>query len=83
MQAYLATGSADMKPGIFGGVERGEGGLTLSPMQKVSPVWLILAYFVISLGELMLSPMGLSLVSKVAPVSETALTAASRELKPA
>jgi len=35
---------------------------------KVSPLWLILAYMVISLGELMLSPMGLSLVSKVAPI---------------
>lgn len=35
---------------------------------RVSPFWLILAYAVISLGELMLSPMGLSLVSKVAPV---------------
>jgi proton-dependent oligopeptide transporter, POT family len=34
----------------------------------VSPFWLILAYAVISLGELMLSPMGLSLVSKVAPL---------------
>jgi POT family proton-dependent oligopeptide transporter len=35
---------------------------------KVSPWWLISAYAVISLGELMLSPMGLSLVSKVAPL---------------
>lgn len=35
---------------------------------QVSPFWLILAYAVISLGELMLSPMGLSLVSKVAPI---------------
>lgn len=34
---------------------------------RVSPWWLIGAYCVISLGELMLSPMGLSLVSKVAP----------------
>jgi proton-dependent oligopeptide transporter, POT family len=34
---------------------------------KVSPLWLIGAYAVISLGELMLSPMGLALVSKVAP----------------
>ena len=31
-------------------------------------MWLIVAYMVLSLGELMLSPMGLSLVSKVAPV---------------
>ena len=35
---------------------------------QVSAFWLILAYAVISLGELMLSPMGLSLVSKVAPI---------------
>jgi proton-dependent oligopeptide transporter, POT family len=35
---------------------------------KVSPGWLIGAYGVITLGELMLSPMGLSLVSKVAPI---------------
>ena len=35
---------------------------------RVSPWWLISAYGVITLGELMLSPMGLSLVSKVAPI---------------
>lgn len=34
----------------------------------VSPFWLLLAYGILSLGELMLSPMGLSLVSKVAPI---------------
>ncbi len=34
---------------------------------RVSPWWLIGAYGVLTLGELMLSPMGLSLVSKVAP----------------
>jgi POT family proton-dependent oligopeptide transporter len=34
---------------------------------RVSPVWLFGAYGVLTLGELMLSPMGLSLVSKVAP----------------
>jgi POT family proton-dependent oligopeptide transporter len=35
---------------------------------RVSPLWLIGAYAVLTLGELMLSPMGLSLVSKVAPI---------------
>ena len=35
---------------------------------RVSPWWLISAYAVLTLGELMLSPMGLSLVSKVAPI---------------
>ena len=34
---------------------------------KVSPLWLIGAYAVLTLGELMLSPMGLALVSKVSP----------------
>ncbi len=35
---------------------------------RVSPFWLIFSYGVVTLGELMLSPMGLSLVSKVAPI---------------
>ncbi len=35
---------------------------------KMSPLWLLGAYGVLTLGELMLSPMGLSLVSKVAPI---------------
>lgn len=36
---------------------------------RVSPFWLVFAYAIVTLGELMLSPMGLSLVSKVAPLS--------------
>jgi POT family proton-dependent oligopeptide transporter len=35
---------------------------------KMSPLWLLGAYGVLTAGELMLSPMGLSLVSKVAPI---------------
>ena len=40
---------------------------------KVSPSWLWGAYFVICSGEICLSPMGLSLVSKLAPARLTAL----------
>lgn len=40
---------------------------------KVSQFWLIACYGVISLGELCLSPMGLSLVSKLSPPRITAL----------
>jgi dipeptide/tripeptide permease len=40
---------------------------------RVSPFWLVFAYFIVTLGELMLSPMGLSLVSKVAPISKRGL----------
>ncbi|HEX9982441.1 MAG TPA: peptide MFS transporter [Thermoanaerobaculia bacterium] len=42
--------------------------ITVAPTHRVSAMWLIVAYLVLSLGELMLSPMGLSLVSKVAPI---------------
>ena len=34
---------------------------------RVGPYWLISSYFVITLAELFLSPMGISFVSKVAP----------------
>jgi proton-dependent oligopeptide transporter, POT family len=43
-------------------------GIVTSPTAKASLWWLLLLYLIISLGELMLSPMGLSLVSKVAPI---------------
>lgn len=40
---------------------------------KVSALWLVFAYGVITVGELCLSPMGLSLVSKLSPPRITAL----------
>lgn len=40
---------------------------------KVSILWLIGSYGVITLGELLLSPMGLSIVSKLSPVRITSL----------
>lgn len=40
---------------------------------KVSPLWLVGCYGVITIGELLLSPMGLSLVSKLSPPRLTAL----------
>jgi proton-dependent oligopeptide transporter, POT family len=44
--------------------------LQASHLFRVSPFWLVFAYMIVTLGELMLSPMGLSLVSKVAPISK-------------
>ena len=40
---------------------------------KASSLWLIASYGVITIGELCLSPMGLSLVSKLSPPRITAL----------
>ena len=42
-------------------------------LEKVSVWWLIASYGVITIGELFLSPMGLSLVSKLSPVRITSL----------
>jgi dipeptide/tripeptide permease len=66
--AVTNTGAAVPK-GDFVRFEGQSGGqITVAPTHRVSAWWLIIAYLVLSLGELMLSPMGLSLVSKVAPV---------------
>ena len=46
---------------------------SLGLTEKVSPMWLVGTYFIITLGELALSPMGLSLVSKISPPRFTAL----------
>jgi POT family proton-dependent oligopeptide transporter len=46
---------------------------TANGAQKASAWWLIASYGVITIGELLLSPMGLSMVSKLAPVRLTAL----------
>lgn len=40
---------------------------------KASPIWLWLTYFVFTISEIFLSPMGLSLVSKLAPARLTSL----------
>ena len=39
----------------------------LSAVTPVSPLWLVLGYLIMTLAELCLSPIGLSLVSKLAP----------------
>jgi len=41
--------------------------------EKASVLWLITSYGVVTIGELLLSPMGLSLVSKLSPVRITSL----------
>ncbi|MBP7172744.1 MAG: peptide MFS transporter [Cloacibacterium sp.] len=53
---------------MIGAVYAGDNGAV-----KVSALWLVAAYGVITVGELCLSPMGLSLVSKLSPPRLTAL----------
>ena len=69
VDAWKVNSSGALTEGGFARLERQDGGqIYVAPTRKVSPLWLILAYGVLSLGELMLSPMGLALVSKVAPL---------------
>ena len=65
--AKFAGGDQTFLTDSAGNYLRNEEGVLIATQHKVSPIWLIAAYAVLSLGELMLSPMGLSLVSKVAP----------------
>lgn len=53
---------------MIGAVKAGSNGT-----EKVSVLWLIGSYGVITIGELLLSPMGLSIVSKLSPVRITSL----------
>ncbi|MEL1240857.1 peptide MFS transporter [Flavobacterium flavipallidum] len=43
-------------------------GISISGMSKVAMIWLILTYFLHTCGELCLSPVGLSAVTKLSPV---------------
>jgi POT family proton-dependent oligopeptide transporter len=66
--AWPVSGASNVKEGEYVRLEsHSDDAIHVAPVTRVSALWLILAYGVLSLGELMLSPMGLSLVSKVAP----------------
>lgn len=49
-------------------------GLLADGNTLVSPLWLVLSYFIIVLGELCLSPVGLSVTTKLAPAAFSAQT---------
>ena len=61
-----AAGFMILTLGSFGLASPKELGGTVSP-ELVSPYWLISTYLVLTFAELLLSPMGISFVSKVAP----------------
>ena len=61
-----AAGFLILAFGSFGLASPKELGGTVSP-DLVSPYWLISTYLVLTFAELLLSPMGISFVSKVAP----------------
>jgi POT family proton-dependent oligopeptide transporter len=69
IDAWRVSTTTTPAPGDFVGLASHDAnGIQTVPTTRASLWWLILMYGIISLGELMLSPMGLSLVSKVAPI---------------
>ncbi len=53
--------------GLITPIEQAAAGNTIPEASRVSPNWLIVTYLVLTFGELLLSPMGISFVSKVSP----------------
>jgi len=66
-EQQLMTAVNTVAPGQV--AQHREAFLQRSHLFRISPFWLVFAYAIVTLGELMLSPMGLSLVSKVAPIN--------------
>ena len=52
---------------LFTSISSASGGVPLSDAQRVTPFLLLGTYFILTVAELFISPMGISFVSKVAP----------------
>lgn len=52
---------------LNGGIESAQKGIELGSGTLVSPWWLVLSFLCLTIGELCLSPVGLSIMSKIAP----------------
>jgi len=52
---------------LFASIDPNTGGVPLAEMEKVTPFLLMGTYFILTVAELFISPLGISFVSKVAP----------------
>jgi len=65
--AYLLLSIASKGLPPYSEINPDQGGVALDAAQKVTPWLLIAVYFILTVAELFISPLGLSFVSKVAP----------------
>jgi len=63
----MAIGSYVSNLPLHSAINPEEGGVPLAENLKVTPFLLILTYFILTVAELFISPLGISFVSKVAP----------------
>ncbi|MCU4154727.1 peptide MFS transporter [Carboxylicivirga sp. A043] len=61
----MTLGSMDLP--LFSSIDPNQGGTPLDLAKKVTPMLLIGTYFILTVAELFISPLGISFVSKVAP----------------
>ncbi len=61
----MAIGSLNLP--LFSSIDPAQGGTPLTDSEKVTPFLLIGTYFILTVAELFISPLGISFVSKVAP----------------
>lgn len=64
MLGFLAAGLAPLVMAIASYIDKG----SIAP-NSMSPLWLIGTYFMVTIAEILISPLGMSYVSKVAPPS--------------
>jgi len=65
--AYVVMALGSMALPLFSAINPEIGGTPLVDSQKVTPYLLLLTYFILTVAELFISPLGISFVSKVAP----------------
>ncbi|MBN2486835.1 MAG: peptide MFS transporter [Bacteroidales bacterium] len=64
---YVVMSIGSAKLPLFTTIDPESGGVPLLDAQKVTPFLLIATYFILTVAELFISPLGISFVSKVAP----------------
>jgi len=65
--AYLLMSVASLDLPMLKSIDPAQGGTPLMDSEKITPYLLIATYFILTVAELFISPLGISFVSKVAP----------------
>ncbi len=65
--AYILMSFGSMGLPLYTNIDPNSGGTPLDDIQKVTPLLLLGTYFILTVAELFISPLGIAFVSKVAP----------------
>ena len=65
--AYVLMSIGSLALPLYTDINPNDGGTPLDDIQKVTPLLLLGTYFILTVAELFISPLGIAFVSKVAP----------------